>query len=99
MECHRSALVIELLLYFQGAGAVVPNVYCLVIAAGDNELLPDAHIKTSDLGGEIRHKGFVELAGHVVEFSLNRVLCVLSNIDVGLKQLALVSSHVDRVFF
>jgi len=99
VECHRSALVVELLLYFQGAGAIVPDVYCLVIAAGNNELFPDADIKTSDLCGEIRHKGLVELARHVVEFSLNWVLCVLSNINVGLKKLALVSHHVDRVFF
>jgi hypothetical protein len=98
MEGHRRALIVELLLYFQGAGAVVPNVDCLVIAAGDNELLPDTHVKTSDLGYKIRNLGFMKLARHVTKFSLDMMFCVFSNIDVCLQQLALISYHVDRVF-
>jgi hypothetical protein len=98
MEGYRRALIVELLLYFQSAGAVVPNVDCLVIAAGDNELLSDTHIKTSDLGNKIRNLGFMKLTRHVTEFSLDMMFCVFSNIDVGLQQLALISHHVDRVF-
>ena len=98
MEGYRRALIVELLLYFQSAGAVVPNVDCLVIAAGDNELLSDTHIKTSDLGNKIRNLGFMKLTRHVTKFSLDMMFCVFSNIDVGRQQRALISHHVDRVF-
>jgi len=98
MEGHRSTLIVKLLLYFQGAGTIIPNVYCLIIAAGDNELFPDTNIKTSDLGNKIRNVGFVELTCHVVEFGHSIMLCVFCNVNVGLEQLALVSHHIDRVF-
>lgn len=88
MESNGKCLFWQKVRDFKSLGHVIPNLYGLVFRAGNNELLPDADIETSDL---LR----VVLAVNEIELWL--LVCTVVEWDFNFHDLLVFGHKVDII--
>ena len=89
MESNCECFLWQLVRYLKGLVDIVPYLNTLILGAGDNELLPDAHIKSCNLLS-------MALAMHKVKFWL--LLCSLVLRDIHSHDLLVFGDKVNVVF-